>query len=277
MLIACVGSIACGADHHIDDSSGDPPVAPDPPVGGSGGAASEGGGDGGDGGDGGGRTVDDEGGVPRAALTACPQAADWTTACLSASYLETFHLIDPHRGATCALPIEAGEWLSTTFAVVGDDVYSCRYGQPLRISLSDGAIDSTTGSCHHITRYDGLLLHEDGAITHHADFTSTGLGPGSPLPATMPGALLSVRGDTLYGATLQPDTVATLSLVDGAPGPSIPLVTSGVHLGMSVMPNGELFLLSTDGIDHYTAAGTKLSTTEVPLTGLAGLRCWTLR
>ena len=49
---------------------------------------------------------------------------------------------------------------------------------------------------------------------------------------------------------------------------------------MSVMANGELFLLSQDGVGstfagHYDADGMLLSMTPLPLTGLYGIRCWT--
>ena len=150
-----------------------------------------GGGTGGTGGEGGsGGTAMQQPGLPPAVLEGCPVAENWDVACLSGEYLGALQAIDPLSGATCALPVQVGEWLSTSFAVLDDDVFHCNYQRVFRLSLVNGESEDTAIPCDAVVAWNGLLVRHEGQLTHYAGFP---LDDGTPLVAMMDGALLVGR------------------------------------------------------------------------------------
>jgi hypothetical protein len=239
-------------------------------------AGGENGGDGGDGGQGGSGQRDMAPTLPPAVLAACPIAATWDVACLSGAYLGTMHVLNPRTGVACALPVDLDEWLTTSFAVIGNDVIHCKYDFAVRISLVDGETEYAGVPCDAIMGWKGLVVRDEGALTHYESFA---LANGTALAATMDGWLLSVADDVLYGGTLQPSAIEAVTLPDGQSLPSTSIVTSGVHFGLSVVPGEGWFLLASNAIAAFDETGAKLS--EAPLQGIAsqmsglnGLHCF---
>ncbi len=275
--------VACGGESNVNLGAGG--AASPSGVGGDGGqvggdggmGAAPGGGDaGGNGGMGGaggdvGPTAPT---VPPAALAACPAADAWETICMSGRYLESFYLLNPDTGDQCSLSVNPGEWLATSMAVLGDDVYGCPNGSAMRFSLETGLMESIGLPCHSMFNWNGVVVRHDDALTHYADSDAVVNQTGTPLPQVVPWWLLTTIGDTLHGAMVQPQQIHNVHLVTGDTEPSVPITTDSMKFGLAGVAGQGFYLLGFEEITHFGPDGTELGEVMLPNGNFSALMCW---